>query len=193
MDEEDGLLIGEADETPEPTAAQVATARRVKASMTEALTQREFMMGERRFRIRPLPPLTAYDVLNKHVRPSLAAFTGVNFKRPGEAIPLVYSRIPYEHINAMGKIFRRHCILCVDAAGVWTPMASDINLHSQGLDPAEISFLDLRAFAVNFSGSTTILMREIRAIMGVDIESILAEQTDSSGSPSLQEPSHTET
>ena len=147
---------------------------------TEIQSQ-EFKIGEREFRVVKLQPFKAYDVFQKHVRPCLQAFKGVDMTRGMLTFMEAWSQMPYEHLSALSKTFIRYCIECKNDGGSWAKMATDPDFYMKDMEPAELAFLDVRAFAVNFGGSASVFVREIQVLTGVDLKSILNQPIHSSG------------
>ena len=145
------------------------------------MQNQEFTIGSREFRIQKLSAMRGYDLFQKHIRPCLAAFKGVTIDSP-VAYMEIYGSMPYEHLSQITAAFRRYCIMCKNDAGQWVKMATDPEFFMDGMEPAELAFLDLRCFAVNFGQSASVFVREIQAITGVDVSQFIpSQQTPSSG------------
>lgn len=133
--------------------------------------KQEFELGGRQWRINKLSALRAKDVLEEHVRPCMASMDGIDLDSE-TAIAVLFGRIPYVHLKALGIIFAKECIKTQNDVGQWVPLATDPEQYTQGMEPMDLVMLDMRCLAVNFSGSFSSVVSNLVELAGIDISQL---------------------
>ena len=125
---------------------------------------RTITWGDATFEIRKLLPTEAKPLFIRHVRPLLRGALSAEAPASGATEPwrvmlAAFTDAPAEHYEAISKAMARGII--VTRAGEKRALAGNEEWAWQGLEPAHMCILDVRAATVNFRESLAVAVSEL--------------------------------
>ena len=134
----------------------------------ESYNDRTIAFEDVTFHIDKMLAIEAKSLFMRHVRPllrgALSANTEGSESETWQIVLAAFTDAPQEHYDAITRVLYRHITFDKQGQPSGKVLIREAELAFENLEMTHILLLDARAFLVNFSGSFSVLTREVPAI-----------------------------